>query len=75
MFEGVSKGRLALGALSVVGVVGGFFLDQKEAKEAQIKQEEITRQAAYKGGCDQARLYYAQKGNPKKMRKEARKGQ
>lgn len=61
----MSKGRLALGALSVVGVIGGMFLDYKEGEQAKEEQ----KQAAYKAGCDVARDFYEKKGNPNKRRK------
>lgn len=63
----MSKGRIALGVLSVVGVVGGMFLDYKEGEEAKEEQ----RQQAYKAGCDVAREFYEKKGNPNKKRKSS----
>ena len=63
----MSKGRIALGILSVAGVVGGMFLDYKEGEEAKEEQ----RQMAYKAGCDVARDFYEKKGNPNKKRKSS----
>lgn len=63
---GMSKGRLALGLLSVIGVVGGIVLDAKEGQEALEEQ----KQQAYKAGCDVAREFYEKKGNPNQKRKK-----
>ena len=63
----MSKGRIALGALSVVGVIGGMFLDYKEGEQAKEEQ----RQQAYKAGCDVAREFYEKKGNPNAKRKKS----
>ena len=67
----ISKGRIALGILSVIGVVGGVALDYKEGEEEKQKQ----RQEAYKAGCDVAREYYEKKGNPNQKRKKGGKSQ
>lgn len=61
----MSKGRIALGVLSVIGVIGGMALDYKEGEEAKKEQ----KQAAYKAGCDVAREFYEKKGNPNARRK------
>ena len=61
----ISKGRLALGALSVIGVIGGLILDNQENEQARKDQ----KQAAYKAGCDVAREFYEKKGNPNARRK------
>lgn len=73
MFEGISKGRLALGAVTVASAIGTFVLEQKEAKEAAEKCEKWTKEQAYKGGCDYAKEWYAKKGNPNAKRNQAKK--
>lgn len=65
----MSKGRIALGVLSVIGVIGGMALDYKEGEEAKKEQ----KQAAYKAGCDVAREFYEKKGNPNARRKKGGK--
>ena len=62
----ISKGRIALGALSVIGVIGGMILDESDAKKARQEQ----KQEAYKAGCEVAREFYAKKGNPNARRKK-----
>lgn len=61
----ISKGRLFLGGLSVIGVIGGLILDNQENEQARKDQ----KQAAYKAGCDVAREFYEKKGNPNARRK------
>ena len=63
----MSKGRIALGLLSVAGVIGGMLLDYKESEEAKQEQKE----AAYKAGCEVAREFYEKKGNPNAKRKKS----
>ena len=64
---GMSKGRIALGLLSIVGAVGGLYLDAKESEQSRQEQKE----AAYKAGCEVARDFYEKKGNPNKRRKSS----
>lgn len=65
----MSKGRIALGVLSVIGVIGGMALDYKEGEEAKKEQ----KQAAYKAGCDVAREFYEKKGNPNRRKNKGGK--
>lgn len=64
---GMSKGRMVLGLLSIVGAVGGLYLDAKESEQSRQEQKE----AAYKAGCEVARDFYEKKGNPNKRRKSS----
>lgn len=64
---GMSKGRIVLGALSILGAVGGLYLDAKESNE--MRQEQ--KQAAYEAGCEVAKEFYEKKGNPNKRRKSS----
>ena len=61
----MSKGRIALGILSVAGVIGGMVLDNKESEQARKEQ----KQAAYDASCKITKEWYAQKGNPNARRK------
>lgn len=66
---GMSKGRIALGLLSIVGAVGGLYLDARESEESRKEQKE----AAYQAGCEVAKEFYEKKGNPNAKRNKGRK--
>ena len=64
--------KAALGLTAAAGIAS-FYAGITDEKRQNAALEEVTRQAAYKAGSDQAKMYYATKGNPKAMRNAMKK--
>ena len=51
----------------------GLYAELKDGAREAKKQEQITKQEAYRAGCKVAREFYEAKGNPNARRKKRKK--